>query len=154
MKESTFDNIRRIGIIVCIISLFLPMLTTTVHWYADAYFPASVSNNSVFLFFEVFTLSPIGAGATMFIAGIFISIFFRKARVLVAIGYFGISLSLWQYATILNSEMGAHSFSEVSFEYGFLVLTIGTALVLSKDIAKAMFAFSQGEDLVIVNDVH
>ena len=45
-----------------------------------------------------------------------------------------------------------YSNSEVFFEYGFLVLTLGTALVLSKDIAKAVFAFSHGEDLKIIKD--
>ena len=154
MRESTFDKVRGIGILVCMVSLFLPVLTTTVHWYSTSDFPAQTSNDTIFLFSEIFrSPSPIGAGAVMFFSGIFFSIFVRKARVLVAIGYFGIALTLWQYESILNTQRGdIYSYSEVFFEYGFLILTLGTALVLSKDIAKAVFAFSHGEDLKIVND--
>jgi hypothetical protein len=154
VRESSFDKVRRVGIVVCMVSLFLPVLTTTIHWYANSSSPEQTEKITIFLFSEAFrSPTPIGTGAFVFVAGIAISIFFRKARVLAAIGYFGIALSLWQYETTLNSQMGnVYSNSEVFFEYGFLILTLGTALVLSKDAAKALFAFSHGKDLLIVND--
>jgi hypothetical protein len=63
MRESTFDKVRGIGIVVGMVSLFLPVLTTTVHWYATSDFPTQTSNDTIFLISSIFSSpSPIGPG--------------------------------------------------------------------------------------------
>jgi len=128
----TYENIRWIGVICCIASFFLPIISFT-NWSVQTTDPSQYSYLLVggMIYSYSNGLAPVGVATWIFAAGAVFSLWYRGGRAMLIMGLVGILLSLWQFIITSNSYDVE---TRVGFDYGVLLLLLGTALIILEDI--------------------
>ena len=152
MKESQFKMAQMIGALVCCLSIFVPFLNTANYVWGKQNIYASYSLFSLMTSFPNAYMSFV-LSAILFSTGALLTLISKWGKYLVGIAFLGFIISLGPYTMFVPNSAGGFDQFTAHFDIGFLIAMIGTFLVLSRIIARCVYAFVTTKKLVIVNDM-